>query len=52
MARAHLYLGMADIQQGYLDVGMKEVQEAVRLEPNNVRARLVLGGSYLRSNVP
>ena len=47
MARAHLYNGLTEIQQGYVDVGRKEVQEAVKLDPNNVRARLVLGEVYL-----
>jgi tetratricopeptide (TPR) repeat protein len=52
MAGAHLYNGLTQILQGYVDVGTKEVQEAVKLAPNNVRARLVLGQVYLQSNAP
>ncbi|OIP33206.1 MAG: hypothetical protein AUK27_10935 [Deltaproteobacteria bacterium CG2_30_66_27] len=52
MARAHLYNGLTDILQGYVDVGMKSVQEAVKLDPNNLRARLLLGELYLKTNAP
>src|SRR3972149_357244 len=52
MAKAHLYNGMTDILQGQIDIGKKEVAEAVRLDPGNVRARLVLGDLYLRANAP
>ena len=52
MARAHLYNGLTEILLGYVYVGTKEVQEAVKLDPNNVRARLALSEVYLKSNAP
>ena len=52
MAKARLYNGLTEVAQGYIETGKKEVMEAVKLEPGNVRARLVLGDLYLKSNAP
>ena len=52
ITRAHLYNGLTQVLQGYVEVGTKEIQEAVKLDPNNVRGRLLLGEVYLQSGAP
>ena len=52
MARARLYNGLTDIQQGQVEVGRKEIEEAVKLDPGNARAQLLLGEVSLRMGAP
>ncbi len=52
MAPARLYNGLAEIQQGQIEAGRKDIKEAVRLEPANARAQMILGQVSLQANDP
>jgi tetratricopeptide (TPR) repeat protein len=52
MARARLYNGLTEIQQGQVEMGRKEIEEAVKLDPGNARAQLLLGGVSLQAGAP
>ncbi|NIS74019.1 MAG: hypothetical protein GTO08_01800, partial [Deltaproteobacteria bacterium] len=52
MAPARLYYGLTEIKLGNVEVGKKEIEEAVRINPGYTRAHLALGKLHLKSNDP
>jgi len=52
LAGPHLYLGLARAAQGRLDAAQKELQEAIRLQPDNDTAHLTLAKLSLVQQQP
>jgi Tfp pilus assembly protein PilF len=48
-AEAHYRLALADIRLEKRQEAFKEMSQAVELDPNNLKARIDLGGMYLSS---
>jgi tetratricopeptide (TPR) repeat protein len=52
MAGARLYDGLTEIQLGQIELGRREIRQAVALAPGDARAQLILGRISLRAHDP